>query len=1656
MDTAPKRKTVSFNGPPQAQTKKTLAKEDTTAESTAELELNGVLLARASAHRVGAPAADIDGRIANSREIRGSENDIRVMPYPVASWEVSRSESSGKAEEEPLEMHVADAMSFFGAERSRWTSASSARVVSSELCPPTSLPVRLYEEESVARKTALDSITIDRTLVNRTAGAQEFLLRSGVDAEGVRLPLLPLLLPLYSSEKSRPQLEFSIPVEMPALQDVSAKEEWLNVEFEEMEFAPGDAEPLLITACLYDLSKNLKLSEDAHVDLNRGKSLSLLSPKWRENTQRRLERSFGWPILPEEDLPVILLTFSKILTGTETDKVADLYGRSRTEKDYATKVIKYTYECRDHVERLGSSCLQRLFWTTLSLPAACPIDSPIKLEATEFKVIKDGASLLECLQGNPSHVIRGKLTLSASRSQVCAPSAQAVAAFYGNSLNLPYLSPVHKLYISPQQVLFSALKKKTVSARNILIKARFLQTDSDPQAEGLPYFITRWAEGEDRRISEVSSTVAYHHKNPKFLDEFQLNLPLKLSPQAHIVFRFYHVACKKSVQGDDALVHLGYAVLPLYADHIFCPEISKLSVITEAELPPWYLSSLGENNKAELSYLDEGKPCFTVHVRLVSSMLSQNQDLNKFFKFYPIAFSDADFDRDVVKSLQSLEQAELGEVAAHFPVIAHRLIRHTVERTNDVVGEAAFHCLLVLVARISAEEGEYSPLLIGFLDYVQPKDVGVMLNALLVRWLSALTHSTYNAACLRQWPFLSAWLLRCIVLLPEGAATEDIWTMLSEIFTLSMTKVEAILTTAYMTAKVVFGSLCVCLREMSFLWEGQRGRVLRLSRDALMLVKDARLFLDGFRLLIDMDNFVALHAPPPELQPTVLPVVDWYERLSSSYFLVGWLTEIVFCSLSHPLSEIRGKALSMACELLWRCEMDGRWDGTLWRSALGNMFFTFVLGAVKYLPVIKKWLENSHPTMEERRHLFTLFLFPLKYMKRSLLTEWWENEVPHTLCCFLELCEIGVSAFSYRIKIEEIAPSMKHQAVETNKLALESLYAPTAKRTSRRGSGAAAGGAATPSAASTMDDGNIGTPSKRLSRFSAARASGGLPTPPVRTSSAFHARKKSLAANASPDVNTSQGLTDAILRRNVEGCICTEVTIVIVDVLQVFLECHREDFCSAHPTIPVRNKAAALILTVMGSPLSQESAAVVFPLMRWIALVLVDLLFWSEDTFCREVSKLVLRFSNSPFSGIRSEAAALLFLLIKENKQNTGTFARMKMLTTVSLSEIVAGEGFSSSDGMKQCFGLIKQYAECFDHEGEHLYQPVQENITPQTSPLAVRQLSGTRARSKFRKAASKVINQRRYLLEHRRESTVEEKNVFVSQINDLCNRLTEILHHLDSLKQLISADKDEDKLIDLYLRIADGYASAPALRITWLQSLGKLHQQAGRYMEAAMCYMHITFLLALQLRTTSPRIAELDEGRLLKIAPSCSFEASFYEEVSEVTFNEQQLVVMLNQAVAHLKLSQLFLAAVQVDLYILPLFEMQRDYKKASDVHLEVQTLYSAAQAQKEACFPLNFHFVLRDEHVYRLGKGDSNLGADIQPLLPVRNVQGIWEVVDRSVEPGFTFHHFIHDIAASTNEAESASSLKLVEVETGFPGLRRRHPVKNITEIASVRHRK
>ncbi|KAG9348307.1 hypothetical protein JZ751_002042 [Albula glossodonta] len=173
----------------------------------------------------------------------------------------------------------------------------------------------------------------------------------------------------------------------------------------------------------------------------------------------------------------------------------------------------------------------------------------------------------------------------------------------------------------------------------------------------------------------------------------------------------------------------------------------------------------------------------------------------------------------------------------------------------------------------------------------------------------------------------------------------------------------------------------------------------------------------------------------------------------------------------------------------------------------------------------------------------------------------------------------------------------------------------------------------------------------------------------------------------------------------------------------------------------------------------------------------------------------------------------------------------------------------------------------------------------------------------------------------------------FPVEVKDLTKRIRTVLMATSQMKE---HEKDPEMLVDLQYSLANSYASTPELRRTWLESMAKIHVRNGDLSEAAMCYVHISALIAEYLK----RKASFCMGwaAFLCITPNVKEEGAMKEDtgMQDTPYTEDTLVEQLELSVDYLWKSERYELIADVNKPVIAVFEKRRDFKVTEVVNSE------------------------------------------------------------------------------------------------------------------------
>ncbi|GFQ85822.1 dedicator of cytokinesis protein 9 [Trichonephila clavata] len=346
---------------------------------------------------------------------------------------------------------------------------------------------------------------------------------------------------------------------------------------------------------------------------------------------------------------------------------------------------------------------------------------------------------------------------------------------------------------------------------------------------------------------------------------------------------------------------------------------------------------------------------------------------------------------------------------------------------------------------------------------------------------------------------------------------------------------------------------------------------------------------------------------------------------------------------------------------------------------------------------------------------------------------------------------------------------------------------------------------------------------------------------------------------------------DTFYRALLEANMATEVGLIALDVLGLYCLHLKEQLLYKEGDNPLMKKVFDIYLSFLQVGQSEKMFKHLFAALRAFINKFTVALFQGNAVLCGKLCFELLRCCNSKLQTVRNEACALLYLLMRSNFE----FSKRKELTRVHLQLIV-----SVSRLLGDVVGLNNAR--------------LQESLS--------------------------VINN------YANSDKAMQNTVFPTEVKDLTKRIRTVLMATMQMKE---HENDPEMLVDLQHQLANSYASTPALRKTWLESMARNHLKNGDNSEAAHCYIHIAAMEAEYLRQ---KCMFSDGCTAFKtISPNVEQDESNLKEdsgVHDIQYSQETLLKNLEVCVKMLEQAERYEIMPEVYKLIVPIYEEQRNYE--------------------------------------------------------------------------------------------------------------------------------
>uniref|UniRef100_A0A670KDQ8 Dedicator of cytokinesis 9 n=1 Tax=Podarcis muralis TaxID=64176 RepID=A0A670KDQ8_PODMU len=1360
-----------------------------------------------------------------------------------------------------------------------------------------------------------------------------------------------------------------------------------------------NVEPFFITLSLFDIKENRKISSDFHVDLNHSTVRNMLG----STSQQVLNDSSDCLHRIQDIIPEIMLQYpkqgifsvtcphpdiflvariEKVLQGSITH-CAEPYMKSSDSSKVAQKVLK---NAKQACQRLGQYRMP-FAWAarTLFKDASGTLDKNARFSAlykqdsnklSNEDMLKLLADFKKPEKMAKLPVILGNLDITIDNISPDIPSNSSYIPMkqFENSTKTvvtfeveefvpcipkhtqPFTIYNNHLYVYPKHLKYDS-QKSFAKARNIAVCIEFKDSDDE---DSIPLKCIYGRPGGSVFTRQAFATVLHHHQNPEFYDEIKIELPTQLHEKHHLLFTFYHVSCDSSSKGttkkkDIIEAQVGYSWLQLLKDGRVVTNEQHIPVA--AYLPCGYLNNqepgMIKHSGSEIKWVDGGKPLLKISTHLVSTVYTQDQHLNNFFHYCQKTESGAQaLGVDLVKYLKSLHAMEGHVMIAFLPTILNQLFRVLTRATQEEVAVNVTRVIIHVVAQCH-EEGLDSYLR-SYVKYAYKAEPYIATEYKTVHEELAKSMTTIlkpsadfltsNKLLKYSWFFFEILIKSMAQHLLENAkvkllrnqrfpasyhhAVETVVNMLMPHITQKYKdNPEASKNANHSLA--VFIKRCFTFMDRGFVFKQINNYISFFAPgDPKTLFEFKFEFL---RVVCNHEHYIPLNLPMPFGKGRIQRYQDLQLDYSLSdefckhHFLVGLLLREVGNALQE-FRDIRQIAISVLKNLMIKHSLDDRYVSRSHQARIATL----------YLPTFGVLIENAH-----RIDVKDISPFPINSTKDESLSLPAANPLmtpqksvntldsnlhkdvfgaisgiasPYTSSTPNVNCVRNADSRGSLISTDSGNSLLERHSEKSNSLDKNQQICPLGSSVVRCDKLDQAEIRSLLMCflhilKSMSDDAlftywNKASTSELMDFFTIT-----LPVSRNRTGM-MHARLQQLSSlDNSLTFSHSYGHSEAdVLHQSLlEANIATEVCLTILDTLSLFTMAFKNQLLMDHGHNPLMKKVFDVYLCFLQKNQSETALKNVFNALRSLIFKFPSTFYEGRADMCSSLCYEILKCCNSKLSSIRTEASQLLYFLMRNNFDYTGkrSFVRTHLQVIISVSQLIADVVGIGGTRFQQSLSIINNCANS-------------DRLTKHTT--------------------------------------------FPSDVKDLTKRIRTVLMATAQMKE---HENDPEMLVDLQYSLAKSYASTPELRKTWLDSMARIHVKNGDLSEAAMCYVHVTALVAEYLLRKgmyhAPTPLLLGYFKLLLkwlytrmfkqgcisfrvITPNIDEEASMMEDVGmqDVHFNEDVLMELLEQCADGLWKAERYELIADIYKLIIPIYEKRRDFERLAHLYDTLHRAYS------------------------------------------------------------------------------------------------------------------
>uniref|UniRef100_A0A8B9JW50 Dedicator of cytokinesis 9 n=1 Tax=Astyanax mexicanus TaxID=7994 RepID=A0A8B9JW50_ASTMX len=1093
----------------------------------------------------------------------------------------------------------------------------------------------------------------------------------------------------------------------------------------------------------------------------------------------------------------------------------------------------------------------------------------------------------------------------------------------------PFTTYNNHLYVYPRQLRYDG-QKAFAKARNIAVCVEFRDSDEE---DALPVKCIYGRPGGPLFTKNIIAAVLHHQQTPEFYDEFKIELPTQLNEKHHLLFTFYHVSCDSNSKAstkkrEQVETQVGYAWLPLLKDGRVIMNEQQIPVA--ANLPAGYLSCLESNSKQhagpEVKWVDGGKSLFKVSTHLVSTVYTQDQHLHNFFhhcesSVYPPQSTGG----ELIKYLKSLHAMEAHVMINFLPTVLNQLFRVLTSAAQDDVAVNVTRVMVHIVAQCHEEGLEHY--LRSYVKYVFKTDAntatGKTVHEELAKAMTTILKPstdflTSNKLLKYSWYFFEALVKSMAQYLIESRKVRlsrnqrfsasfhhTVETLVNMMMPHITQKYKDNLDAARNAnhSLAVFIKRCFTFMDRGFVFKQINNYInCFMPGDAKTLYEFKFEFL---KVVCNHEHYIPLNLPMPFGKGRIQRFQDLQldysltDDFCRNHFLVGLLLREASGALQE-FRDIRQIAIQVLKNLMIKHTFDDRYTSKSQQARMATL----------YLPLFGLLQENVHRLNIKDSSPFTNNNGRDEPILNSSLMTPPKSGGHIESSLHKDVFGVISGTATPHMSSTPNVSSVRHSDSRGSLISTDSGNSLSERNNDKHHAldkvMFTLGGSLL--RCDKLEQSEVKSLLMCFLHVLKSMSEDALFTYWNKASSGdlmdfftlleyvlhhhmktgmMHARLQQLSSlDNSYTFNHTYSHSDAdVLNQSLlEANIATEVCLTVLDTLSVFIMGFKTQLSLDYGHNPLMKKVFAVHLCFLQINQSETALKQVFTFLRTFIYKFPCTFFEGRADMCASFCYEILKCCNSKLSSIRSDAAHLLYFLMKSNFDYTGrkSFVRTHLQVVIAVSKLIADVIGIGGTRFQQSLSIINNCAN-----------------------------------------SDKTI----------------KNTAFPSDVKDLTKRIRTVLMATAQMKE---HERDPEMLVDLQYSLAKSYASTPELRKTWLDSMARIHVKNGDLSEAAMCYVHVAALVAEYLRRKGMFKQGCSAFRVVTL--NIEEEASMMEDVGmqDVHFNEDVLMELVEECADGLWKAERYELISDIYKLIIPIYEKRRDFEKLAHLYETLHRAYS------------------------------------------------------------------------------------------------------------------